>query len=83
MLEKFGGNVPYPAGDSGIVIFNPLHAKFSRGNKNICLYFMLFLHIDMAQVAEISPRVRQESTYSIVVDRAGTDPRSPIPEPNA
>ena len=58
-------------------------AKFSRGNKNICLHFMSFLHIDRAQVVEILTQVIQESTYSIVTDRAGIDPWSPIPEPNA
>ena len=45
------------------VRFNPLHAKFFRGNKNIYLHFMLFLHIDMTQVVEILPQVRQELTY--------------------
>ena len=41
-----------------------LHAKFFRGNKNIYLHFMSFLHIDMTQVVEILPQVRQELTYS-------------------
>ena len=41
---------------------NPLHAKFFRGNKNINLHFMSFLHIDMTQVLEILPQVRQELT---------------------
>ena len=39
-------------------LFNPLHAKFFRGNKNIYLYFMSFFHIDMTQVVEILPQVR-------------------------
>ena len=43
---------------------NPLHAKFFRGNKNIYLYFMSLLHINMAQVVEIFPQVRQEPTNS-------------------
>ena len=37
---------------------DPLHAKFFRGNKNIYLFFMSFLHIDMTQVVEILPQVR-------------------------
>ena len=44
---------------------------------------MSFLHIDGAQVVEILTQVIQESTYSIVTDRVGIDPWSPIPEPNA
>ena len=47
------------------LIFNPLHVKFFRGNKNIYLRFMSFLHIDMTQVVEILPQVRQELAYSI------------------
>ena len=43
---------------------NLLHAKFFRRNKNLYLNFMSFLHIDMAQVLEILPQVRQELTYS-------------------
>ena len=31
---------------------------------NVYLHFMLFLHIDMAQVVEILIRVRQQLTYS-------------------
>ena len=44
---------------------NPLRAKFFRGNINIYLYFVSFLHIDGTQVVEIFPQIRQESTYSI------------------
>ena len=43
---------------------NPLRAKFFRGNINIYLHFVSFLHIGMAQVVEILPQVRQEPTYS-------------------
>ena len=32
-----------------------LNAKFFRGNKNIYLHFMSFLHVDMTQVVEIIP----------------------------
>ena len=44
--------------------FNPLHAKFFRGNINIYLHIVSFLHIDTTQVVEILPQVRQEPTYS-------------------
>ena len=44
--------------------FNPLSAKFCRGNINIYLHFVSFLHIDMMQVVEILPQIRQEPTYS-------------------
>ena len=43
---------------------NPLRAKFFRGNKNIYLHFVLFLHIDTTQVVEILPQIRPELTYS-------------------
>ena len=43
---------------------NPLRAKFFRGNTNIYLHFVSFLHIDATQVVEILPQVRQEPTYS-------------------
>ena len=39
--------------------FNPLRAKFFRGNINIYLYFVSFLHTNKTQVVEIPPRVRQ------------------------
>ena len=38
---------------------NPLRAKISRGNINIYLHFVSFLHIDMTQVVEILPQIRQ------------------------
>ena len=43
---------------------NPLCAKFFRGNLNIYLHFVSFLHIDTMQVVEILPQIRQEPTYS-------------------
>ena len=46
-------------------IINPLRAKFFRGNINIYLHFMSFLHIDMTQVLKILPQVREGPTYSI------------------
>ena len=47
------------------IYFDPSRAEFFRGNKNIYLHFMSFLHIDMTQAFEILPRVRQGPTYSI------------------
>ena len=41
---------------------NPLYATFFRGNINIYLYFVSFLHIDTMQVVEILPQIRQEPT---------------------
>ena len=43
--------------------FNPLRAKFFRGNLNIYLYFISLLHIDMTQVLKILPQVRSGLTY--------------------
>ena len=37
----------------------PLHAKFFKGNINIYLHFVSFLHIDTTQVVEILPQIRQ------------------------
>ena len=44
---------------------NPLRAKFFRGNINIYLHFVSFLHIDTTQVVEIRSQIRQEPTFSI------------------
>ena len=44
--------------------FNPLRAKFFRGNINIYLHFVSFLQIDTTQVVEILPQIKQEPTYS-------------------
>ena len=41
-----------------------LCAKYFRKNQNIYVHFMSFLHIDMTQVVEIFPQVRQAPTYS-------------------
>ena len=43
---------------------NSLRAEFFRGNTNIYLHFMSFLHTNKTQVVEISPRVRQGPAYS-------------------
>ena len=42
---------------------NPLCAKFFRGNINLYLHFVSFLHIDMTQVVEFLPQITQEPTY--------------------
>ena len=42
---------------------NPLRAKFFRGNINIYLHFVLFLHIDTTQVVGMLQQIRQEPTY--------------------
>ena len=44
---------------------NPLRAKLFKGNKNMYLHFMSFLHIDLTQVLKILPQVRPGPTYSI------------------
>ena len=43
---------------------NPLQAEFFRGNIDIYLHFVSFLHIDGMQVFEILPQIKQEPTYS-------------------
>ena len=48
----------------GAHYFNPLRAKFFRGDINIYLHFMSLLHIDMTQVVEIRPQISHEPTYS-------------------
>ena len=42
----------------------PLGVKFFRGNVNIYLHFVSFLHVDVTQVVEILPQIRQEPIYS-------------------
>ena len=37
------------------ILFNPVRAKFFRGNINTYLHFVSFLHIDTTQVGEILP----------------------------
>ena len=46
------------------VFVNPLRAKFFRGNLNIYLHFVSFLHIDATQVVEILLQIRQDPTYA-------------------
>ena len=61
-LSRVGSN--QECCDVLIQVLNPLHAKFCRGNINIYLHFVSFLHIDMKKVVEILPQIRQEPTYS-------------------
>ena len=43
---------------------NSLRDIFFRGNINIYLHFMSFLHTNKTHVVEMSSRVRQEPAYS-------------------
>ena len=43
---------------------NLLRAKIFRGNINIYLHSVSFLHIDATQVFQILPQIRQEPAYS-------------------
>ena len=47
----------------GVCLYDliPLCAKFFKGS--MYLHFVSFLHIDITQVVEILPQVRQELTY--------------------
>ena len=45
------------------ISLNSLRAKLCRGNINIYLHFMSFLHTYKTQVVEIPPRVRQGLAY--------------------
>ena len=56
-----------------IFILNPLHAKFFRGNINIYLHFVSFLHIDATQVVEILPQIRQEPYLFYIVSIMAAD----------
>ena len=46
-----------------MIIINSLHAKFFK-SINMYLLSISVLHIDLAQVIEILPHVRQDSTYA-------------------
>ena len=47
-----------------VLFINPLRAKLFRGNINIYLHFVSFLHIDETQVVETLHQIRQEPTHS-------------------
>ena len=49
---------------SGLIMLTLYVLNFFRGNINIYLHSMSFLHIDMTQVVEILPQIRQGPTYS-------------------
>ena len=42
-----------------------VRAKFFKGNINIYLHFVSYLHIDTTHAVEILPQIKQEPTYSI------------------
>ena len=44
-------------------LINSLRAKFFRGNINIYLYLMSFLHTDMPKIIEILPHIRTGLLY--------------------
>ena len=40
---------------------NSLHAKFFRGNINVSLHFMSFLHTDVPEIVEeVLPRIKDQ-----------------------
>ena len=45
-----------------VISINPLHATFFKGNMNIYLHFMSLVNINMTQVIEILPQIRQGPT---------------------
>ena len=47
-------------------LINPLRAKFFRGNINIYLHFVSFLHIDTTQVFEIPVSQTRTNLFYIV-----------------
>ena len=65
ILTVPGFNGPTTGPSRNYMHINPLRAKFFRGNMNIYLHFVSFLHIDMTQVPKILPQVREGPTYSI------------------
>ena len=64
LISDFSKNQTYVRLHLTPVFIKPWCAKFFRGNINIYLHFITFLHIDMTQVVEIFPQVRQGLTYS-------------------
>ena len=58
---------------AGYQKLNPLRAKYFRGNIKIYLHFVSFLHIDMTQVVEILPQVRQEHYLFYIVNIMAAD----------
>ena len=61
LTEKTPQEIIQPCSNS----LNPLRAKLFKGNKNIYLHFMSFLHIDLTRVLKILPQVGAGSAYSI------------------
>ena len=50
--------------DCNRTCLNPLRAKYFRGNIKYILTSYIITHIDMTQVIEILPQVRQKLTYA-------------------
>ena len=61
--SKHRDNTSLTSNESQLEFLND-GAKFFRGNVNIYLHFVSFLHIDSTQVVEILPQIRQEPAYS-------------------
>ena len=61
MMTPFTDPYMWHYGEDGLTLYVLF---FFRGNINIYLHFVSFLHIDTTQVVEILPQIRQESTYS-------------------
>ena len=53
--------------------FNPLRAKFFRGNINIYLYCVSFLYTDTTQVVEILPQITQVTYIVYIVNIMAAD----------
>ena len=63
--HEFSGQVALRQGNKIFEDANSLRAKFFRGNINMYLHFISFLHTDMPKIVEILPRIRPGLTYFI------------------
>ena len=52
---------------------NPLRAKFFRGNINIYVHFMSFLHINLTQVLKILPQSMRRTCIFYIVNIIAAD----------
>ena len=62
--SRVGRLSPGPVAEKITKTFNPLCAKFFRGNINIYLHFTSLFHTETTEVHEIFLRVRRGPTYS-------------------
>ena len=68
--QDFAYSLAISTAITGPDCINPLRAKFFRGNINMYLHFVSFLHIDMTQVLKILPRIlKQEKDLSILYNQ--------------